>query len=70
MKAERQFLVEYNHKGESWALDIWADDEADAERKLRSIGANGRIKGELCAKIRLPGPVGRFANFLNWMKNA
>ena len=57
-KANKRFLVEYRYADATWALEIWADDWQDAERKLRALGANGRVVGEDAMLIKLP----------NWME--
>lgn len=59
-KADKQFAAEYRHNGATWGLTIWADDWADAERKLRSIGTNGRVIGSDVHQVKLPNWLGRF----------
>ena len=60
MNADKQFAVEYRHNNATWGLTIWADDWTDAERKLRSIGTNGRVIGDNVHEIRLPNWFARF----------
>jgi hypothetical protein len=70
MKADTQFLCEYNHRGATWAVDIWADDWQDAERKLRSIGTNGRVLGPVSMEVRVPvAPARWFAAALKWWRS-
>lgn len=54
-KANKRFLVEYNYAGATWGgIEIWADDQGDAERKLQALKTNGRIIGEQMMVIKVP----------------
>lgn len=63
---EKHFAAEYNHQGKRWCLDFYADDWADAERKIRSIGANGRVMGEIQMEAKVPSFFGRVAQWLGF----
>lgn len=47
----KEFCCMYQYAGADWGLEIKALDFADAERRLRAIGANGVVDGELMAVI-------------------
>lgn len=41
-----RFIAEYQHKGRTWACDIWAFDMVDAEDRAAAIG-NVRLLGQV-----------------------
>lgn len=45
--AAKLWLIEYDHAGAQWSLDLFACDERDAQQKLRAIGTTGRVSGEV-----------------------
>lgn len=48
--SERQwpdFVVDYRHDGETYGISIRAEDWADAQRRLHSIGMSGEVIGKL-----------------------
>lgn len=53
------YAVEYRHNGLTWALVIHAESWEDAERKLQSIGANGRVIGDNVHHVKIPNVVVR-----------
>lgn len=67
-KADKEFAVEYRHNGASWMLTLHADDWKDAERKVRSIGANGQVIGEAVLSIGVPGWGERVMRWLGFVK--
>lgn len=63
-KADKQYGIEYNYGGVTWAMTIWADDEDDALRKLRAAATNGRVMGRIHVEIMLPKWTERIARWL------
>ncbi len=63
----KTFLVNYQHGGQRYALEIRAADEADAKSRLGSL-VYGRVQGEVSAK--LPFPLGPFARLFCSVRNA
>ncbi len=59
-RADKEWLVEYDHAGARWGLDgFYALDEEDARQKLRAIGATGRVvfgPVEKSYRMHLPAP--------------
>ena len=53
----------YGYRGSEWSFTIKAPDREDAERRLKLIGANGRVDGELMLIIPVPGFVERLLAF-------
>lgn len=51
MNEFKTFLFSYRHEGSLWSAQIKAADFDDAARRLRSIGGNGKVDGELIAAI-------------------
>lgn len=41
-----RFLLEYEHDGAKWGLDLWAYDMADAEAKAASISNGVTVVGQ------------------------
>jgi len=48
-----RFCGTYEFEGEEWVFDLWAQDFAEAERKLKAMGA-GRIDGQMYSVIPNP----------------
>lgn len=67
----KTFCISYNHGGHEYGLEVVADSSEDAQARLRSIGYNGRVDGELMAKIpAVAGPlVPLFVTIRNWLFN-
>lgn len=59
-----RFVIDYQHDGQSWALELMATDAADAARRLRSIGCTGQVLGVHVATIPVARPVHRFLRWL------
>lgn len=49
--AHTEYCAEYTHDGARWALNFFAADDADAERKLQSIKQSLILGGRLAASI-------------------
>lgn len=52
--SEREFLFEYRYAGSEWGISIHAATPAEAKEKIRQV-ALARYKGEVAAKIAVPG---------------
>jgi hypothetical protein len=63
----KAFLVNYQHGGQRYALELHAVDAEDAKARLSSL-LYGRVMGEVAAKI--PASVGFFAPLLCFVRNA
>jgi len=62
----KTFLVNYNHGGERYALELRASDAEDAKARLNSL-LYGRVCGEVA--IKLPAPLGPFASLICSVRN-
>lgn len=64
----KPFCCTFNCDGSQWGFEIYADDWADAERRLTRLKQSAKIDGELHDKI--PAAVGWWVPawvwFLNW----
>ena len=49
-KGWKWYLVEYEHDGSKWTLDILARDNSDAERRVENL-FNAKLLGEHVATI-------------------
>lgn len=45
------YAVEFEHDGAKWALNIFANDWADAKRKLESLKSSAVLLGEVAETI-------------------
>jgi len=63
----RPFLVNYQHGGQLYALQLHATDAEDAKARLNSL-LYGRILGEVTAKV--PGSLGPLASLICSFRNA
>lgn len=63
----KAFLVNYNHGGQRYALELHATDAEDAKARLGSL-LYGQVQGELVAKVR--APLGPFASLVCSIRNA
>lgn len=50
-EAMKTFCVSYMHGGKPWGLEIVAEDWVDAVGRLRALGHNGIVDGELIAAV-------------------
>lgn len=62
----KPFLINYQHGGEQFALEIYATDADDAKARLGSL-FYGRVCGEITAK--LPASTGVLSTMICWFKN-
>jgi hypothetical protein len=62
----KPFLVNYQHGGKRYALELHATDAEDAKARLNSL-LYGRVLGEVVAKV--PAPLGLFANLICSFRN-
>lgn len=63
-KADKRYGFEYSYGGSMWVGEVWADDELDAQRKVRAMATNGRVIGEIKLTFRVPGPIERVLRWL------
>ena len=63
----KAFLVNYQHGGQRYALELHATDAEDAEARLNSL-LYGRVLGEVTAK--LPASLGPLASLICSFRNA
>lgn len=63
------FTAEYRHDGAAWSFEFPAKDQADAQRRLRSIQGNADLKGEIVARIRAVPGVGSWVRLRCWAEN-
>lgn len=63
----KAFLVNYNHGGQRYALELHATDADDAKARLGSL-LYGQVQGELVAKV--PAPLGMLASLVCSVRNA
>jgi hypothetical protein len=62
----RSFLVNYQHGGERYAIELHATDAEDAKARLNSL-LYGQVCGEVAMKLpAIPGP---FASLICWFRN-
>jgi len=52
----KEFVCTYQFNGRAYGLSVFAEDEAEASRRLRAIGTTAQIDGELV--MRIPNYVG------------
>ena len=60
------FLVNYNHDGQRYALELQAIDVADAKARLHSL-SYGRVCGEVA--IKLPAQLRPLVALICWWRN-
>jgi hypothetical protein len=63
----KPFLVNYQHGGQRYALELHAVDAEDAKARLNSL-LYGQVMGEIAAK--LPAPLGPLASLICSFRNA
>lgn len=63
----KPFLVNYQHGGQRYALEIRAADADDAKARLGSL-LYGQVLGEVVGKV--PAPLGLFASMICSVRNA
>lgn len=63
----KAFLVNYQHGGQRYALELRATDAEDAKARLNSL-LYGRILGEVTAKV--PATIGPLASLICSFRNA
>lgn len=63
----KSFLVNYQHGGQRYALEIHATDPADAKARLGSL-LYGQVLGEVEGKV--PASIGPLARLFCWLRNA
>lgn len=68
-----QFSCEYRHDDRAYCFEIWATDQADADRRMRSIRGNAEVSGQLegvieCRPATAP-VVGLWVRFKCWFRN-
>lgn len=62
-----RFLVEYTFGNERYSLVIPARSWAEAEERIKRIGAFGRVVG--CNVTTFPAPLGWLAKLVVWWRN-
>jgi hypothetical protein len=63
----KTFLVNYQHGGQRYALELPAADAADAKARLGSL-LYGSVLGEV--SIKMPAPLGPLAQLFCSLRNA
>lgn len=65
----KEFLFNYRFRGAEWGIAIFAEDAAEARKKIKAV-ALARYEGELMMRVPavVPG-AGAFARFLCKWKN-
>ena len=63
----KSFLVNYQHGGQRYALELKAVDAEDAKARLGSL-LYGRVLGEVVGKV--PAPLGPLASMICTLRNA
>lgn len=48
---DRTYVCSYNYYGKPYSIEIQAESFEEAEKRLRSIGFNGKVDGELVTKV-------------------
>lgn len=55
---EREWACEFQFRGATWAAPgVFASSREEAEAKLRAIGANGVVLGEMVSRLTVPALV-------------
>lgn len=52
--AQSEYCLEYEHEGGKWALNFFAVDDEDAQKKVESIKQSLRLLGRLECVIEVP----------------
>jgi hypothetical protein len=56
----KNYLVEYRYQGVEWGTTIKAQSFEDAKARIETMGAFGRVKGEVMATVpAIGGPLVR-----------
>lgn len=63
----KAFLVNYQHGGQRYALELHAESAEDAKARLNSL-LYGRVLGEVA--VKLPAPLGPLASLICFVRNA
>lgn len=63
----KAFLVNYQHGGQRYALELHANDAEDAKARLNSL-LYGQICGEVAVKV--PASLGPLASLICTVRNA
>ncbi len=67
-KQLKEFTCSYRFDGGEWGFTIYAEDHADAEKRLGALKSWGKVDGELIAKISGFG-AGFWATVIFWVRN-
>lgn len=66
----KTYTCRYYHEGSWWALDIEAQDQADAEARVAKLG-NLQLLGEVKMRLRADTPAAApLIRLLVWVRNA
>lgn len=52
-----EYLCEYKHGNSKWGFKIFATSYEDAQERIKSIGINGELKGEVFLTIDASKPI-------------
>lgn len=66
--AFKEYCCSYRHNCAEWAFTISAESVEDAQARLKTIGAWGKVDGELMLKIPAATPI-FLVRLLCWFKN-
>lgn len=50
----KTYVCRYNYDGNPYSFEITAQSFAEAQKRLKCIGSNGKIDGELKLKVSIP----------------
>lgn len=68
-----EYGIEYRHDGGTFTFCIYAENEDDAKRRLRSIAGNGEIYGQIGGRFdaspKLAPFIGVWMSLKCWCKN-
>jgi len=67
-KGWKWYLVEYEHDGSKWNLDILARDDGDASRRVENL-FNAKLLGQHVATIPAATGVSVAVRLLCWLRN-
>lgn len=62
----KPFLVNYQHRGVRYAIELHATDAEDAKARLGSL-----LYGQVCGEVamKLPAQLGPLASLVCWFRN-
>lgn len=52
-----QYAFGFTLDGKDYAFNLYAENTADAHRRLQAIRQTGKVNGGPCITVKLPGPL-------------